>query len=74
MSLGFIESFKVDMDNWHMSFHYKAELGDSNELKLSDAVAAAGWFELGKPPERSDVAHHGWGLSTLREIMRKASA
>jgi hypothetical protein len=57
-----------------MSSHYKAELGDSNELKLSDAVAAAGWFELGKPPERSDVAHHGWGLSTLREIMRKASA
>ena len=71
VSFGFIESFKGDNDNSHLSFHYKVDLDEQPELKPSPELVSAEWFDVSKPPDRSDVAHNGWGLSTLRELARR---
>ena len=71
VTLSFIESFKGDDESWHLAFHYKTELDKNQDVKPSQDIGAAEWFELDNLPDHSQFAHHGWGLSTLREIMRR---
>jgi ADP-ribose pyrophosphatase YjhB (NUDIX family) len=71
LSLGFIESFKGNRGTWHLAFHYKAELQEPPSLEPSEDVESAEWFPLSNLPDRNDVAHHGWALSVLREMMRR---
>lgn len=70
LALGFIESFKGNNQSWHMSFHYKTELASTPELTPSDDLRSVEWFPLDQLPDRSEVAHHGWALTTLREIVK----
>lgn len=71
--LGFIESFKGNNGGWHMSFHYRADLDRIPEKPQSDGLASADWFPLRNPPDRSEVAHHGWALSTIRELTSRGT-
>ncbi len=64
-----IESFKGNDGSWHLAFHYKAEFDKAPPVKPSEDLAGTEWFELGKLPERSEVAHHGWALAVLRDII-----
>src|SRR5208337_218433 len=69
--LGFIESFKGDSGAWHLAFHYKAELQEPPAINPSKDVKAAEWFPLNQLPHREEVAHHGWALSILRDMIRR---
>jgi ADP-ribose pyrophosphatase YjhB (NUDIX family) len=71
LSLGFIESFKTDSGAWHLAFHYKAEPQEPLGIKPSKDVKTAEWFPLNQLPDREEVAHHGWALSILREMIRR---
>lgn len=72
LSLGFIESFKGQKGTWHMSFHYKAELEKTPTIRASEDIKSSEWFPVQKLPDQKEVAHHGWAISTLREMMRRA--
>ncbi len=72
LSLGFIESFKGDAGTWHLAFHYKAELEKAPAIKPSEDVKSAEWFPVNQLPDRNEVAHRGWAISVLREMMRRA--
>lgn len=72
LTLDFIESFKGDAGTWHLAFHYKANLEKAPPVKLSEDVKSAEWFPLNQLPDRSEVAHHGWAISVLREMMRRS--
>ncbi len=70
VTLGFIESFKGDNGGWHMSFHYKADLERASDKAGSADLAASEWFPMDRLPERTEVAHHGWALTTIRELTK----
>ena len=72
LTLGFIESFKGDAGTWHLAFHYKADLEKRPPVKPSEDVKSAEWFSLNQLPDRIEVAHHGWAISVLREMMRRS--
>ncbi len=71
LTLSFIESFKGDSGTWHMSFHYKAELEEPPPIRPSEDVKSAEWFPVNQLPDRNEVAHHGWAISVLREMMQQ---
>ncbi len=71
LTLGFIESFKGDAGTWHLAFHYKTELEDPPTIAPSEDVKSAEWFPINQLPDRNEVAHHGWAISVLREMMRR---
>lgn len=70
--LDHIESFRGNDESWHLSFHYKAELDSKPNIKKSNLVGTAQWFALDSLPTKEDVAHHGWGLSTLKKMLQEA--
>lgn len=67
LRLGSIESFGNGA--WHLVFHYVAELDGAPTVMSGDNVAAAEWFALDALPDRSQVAHEGWGLDVLEKIL-----
>lgn len=54
---------------WHLVFHYLATIGEVSPVEATGNVAAAEWFSLDALPPASEVAHHGWGLDTVRRIL-----
>ncbi|MCY7360785.1 MAG: NUDIX hydrolase [Ignavibacteria bacterium] len=68
--LNHVESFKGNDSSWHLVFHYKAELSDIPEINFSEDIISIQWFETNKLPEKNDVAHHGWALYTIDEIIK----
>lgn len=68
VSLGFIESFKGHDGTWHLAFHYRADPDTAALLEPSEDLKTAQWFGLDQLPERDEVAHYGWALSTIREL------
>ncbi len=70
LSLSFIESFGTEAGGkWHLIFHYEAKLPDVFKIKPMPNVIEAQWFSLNDLPEADMVAHDGWALNTIREIM-----
>jgi uncharacterized membrane protein/ADP-ribose pyrophosphatase YjhB (NUDIX family) len=68
-----IESFRGMDGSWHLAFHYKLELEDVAEGNNNGGIAEARWFNIAELPPREEVAHHGWGLGTIRKIASKSS-
>lgn len=66
-----IESF--DGGAWHLVFHYVVAIGEASPIEATGNVADAKWFSLDALPPESEVAHHGWGLATLRRILDRPS-
>lgn len=71
LELKHIESFKGNDGSWHIVFHFKLNLTEESALKLSQDVDEAKWFEIGKLPDRSEIAHHGWATATISRILKK---
>jgi ADP-ribose pyrophosphatase YjhB (NUDIX family) len=72
LQLGVIESFQGNNGSWHLSFHYAAELPSRPEIEQARIVKEARWFSMDDLPPRSEVAHHGWALTTLHKIRSKS--
>lgn len=68
VSLAFIESF--DDSAWHLIFHYKSVVSTVPKVSSGENVKEARWFSLRELPERSEVAHEGWGLDVLSRISK----
>jgi ADP-ribose pyrophosphatase YjhB (NUDIX family) len=66
--LDHIESFRGNDAFWHLSFHYRSEIGKL-DLTPGEDVAEAKWFPLDALPAKDKVAHHGWALTTLRKML-----
>lgn len=66
--LGTIESFRGNDGSWHLAFHHKMTFDASPPIRPSKDLLAAEWFALSKLPPKSEVAHRGWALSTIRKL------
>jgi ADP-ribose pyrophosphatase YjhB (NUDIX family) len=66
------EIASFDGGAWHLVFHYVAAFDEASPVEETGNVAAAKWFPLDALPNASEVAHHGWGLDTLRRILERA--
>jgi ADP-ribose pyrophosphatase YjhB (NUDIX family) len=62
-----IESFGDG--NWHLIFHYLAELDAKPEVRAGDNVKDAKWFALDALPDANELAHHGWAREVLDRII-----
>ncbi len=67
-TLEHIESFRGNDGSWHLSFHHLARLPSVPEVAPGPDVGEARWFPLDALPPRSEVAHNGWALSTLKRM------
>ncbi len=71
ISLSHIESLGgEDGGAWHLIFHHRVELDKIPALTPKANVKAAEWFPLDKLPERSSVAHEGWAIDVIGEILK----
>jgi ADP-ribose pyrophosphatase YjhB (NUDIX family) len=68
VTLGHIESFRGNDGSWHLSFHHLGRVPSVPEVAPGPDVGEARWFPLDALPPRSEVAHHGWALSTLKTL------
>lgn len=68
--LGFIESFTGNDKSWHLVFHYYIMTGDDIRLNPSGELAEYRWFETKSLPEKNEIAHHGWAVYTLNELIK----
>ena len=71
-ALGNIESFRGNDGSWHLAFHHSVAFEKAPPIQPSEDLLAAEWFDLGKLPPKSEVAHHGWALSVIRNLMAKS--
>ena len=55
----------LDGDDWHLIFHFRAELPRVGSVHASADVAEARWFALQNLPSRDEVAHDGWALDLI---------
>lgn len=67
LQLGFIESFGNGW--WHLAFHYRAQLRQAPAFNPGENIAAMDWFPLDRLPAPEEMAHHGWGLEVLSQIL-----
>lgn len=67
-----IESFAGGREGaWHLIFHYRVDVPKPGRLVAGANVAEARWFPLDKLPPKKDVAHGGWALDVLGEVLGK---
>jgi ADP-ribose pyrophosphatase YjhB (NUDIX family) len=71
--LSHIESFQGKDGTWHLAFHYVTQFETLPEITMSNDIDSFEWFYLDQLPLRAEVAHHGWALDTIREILKRAS-
>lgn len=69
MNLSHIESFTGQDGSWHIAFHYVCYVDPEASPQLADDIAQAAWFPMTALPTKNEVAHGGWALATLEEIL-----
>jgi ADP-ribose pyrophosphatase YjhB (NUDIX family) len=69
--LSYVESFGNGA--WHLTFHHRAQLDEPSPLLPSANVKDAEWFQLDGLPAPEDVAHHGWAIEILTEMLGSGS-
>jgi ADP-ribose pyrophosphatase YjhB (NUDIX family) len=70
--LSHIESFAGGPGRaWHLVFHHKVELPRAETIRPGLNVAEARWFPVAKMPPKKEVAHGGWAIDVLREVLRR---
>ena len=55
---------------WHLIFHHKVELDHMPSVLPLTNVRTAEWFPLEHLPERPSVAHEGWAIDVIGEIVK----
>ena len=68
--LSHLESFKGNDGSWHLPFHFVADFRRMPDLRPSADIAETRWFDLDSPPPKTEVAHHGWALSTIARVVK----
>lgn len=68
-----IESFQGNDNTWHLVFHYRTEILSKNLITKSGDIESAEWFALNKLPDKKEVAHHGWAIYTIDEMINKGN-
>lgn len=71
IQLDHIESFQGNDRSWHLVFHYKTEIQNRKLISISEDIDSGEWFSLNNLPDKKEVAHHGWALYTISEILEK---
>ncbi|HEX7878654.1 MAG TPA: NUDIX hydrolase [Candidatus Eisenbacteria bacterium] len=71
--LSHVESFRGNDGSWHLAFHFVVQLPKAPRLTPSAGIAETRWFDLIGLPAKRDVAHGGWALATIKEILQRAS-
>lgn len=66
-----IESFQGNDKTWHLVFHYKSKFPEAPDIIQGDNVEFYDWFPLNNLPDKNEVAHHGWALTTIQNILNK---
>lgn len=69
--LGFIESFTGGDKSWHLVFHYYINTDPDIKLTPVKDIEELKWFETANLPDKKDVAHHGWAIYTIGELLNK---
>jgi ADP-ribose pyrophosphatase YjhB (NUDIX family) len=73
--LSYIASFGTeDRGRWNLVFHHKLELDDLPDITALFNVRSVQWFPLEALPQLEEVAHHGWAIDVIREMMKKSEA
>ena len=71
IALSYIESLGgEDGGAWHLIFHHKIELDHIPSVTPLTNVKNAEWFPLDNLPQRSSIAHDGWAVDVIREILK----
>ena len=71
--LNHIESFRGNDKSWHLVFHYKTSFSEAPDVIQSEDIEFYDWFDLNNLPDKNEVAHHGWALYTLQEVLKNES-
>ncbi len=70
-NLNHIESFGgKEGDAWHLIFHHQVQLDRLPTIIPSKNIKSFEWFGLGNLPKPETVAHHGWALDVISEIIK----
>ncbi len=73
ITLSQIESFGgKEGDVWHLIFHHRLELARMSSVTASTNIKSFEWFPLGALPKRETVAHAGWALDVIGEILKSS--
>ena len=71
ITLSYIESFGGEEGcPWHLVFHHKTELDRIPSVTPLTNVRAIEWFPLDNFPDRPSVAHEGWAIDVIEEILK----
>lgn len=70
LRLSHVESFGNGA--WHLIFHFTVELETASPPFRGSNVEEAQWFPLAALPEPGNVAHGGWAIDVLREILGRS--
>lgn len=71
LALRYIESFgSEDGGRWHLVFHHAAELDAVPSMMGLVGLKSAEWFSLDALPDRASVAHEGWALDVIAEMLK----
>jgi len=71
----YIASFGVeDGGRWNLVFHHKLDLDKVPKISVLFNVRTVQWFPLEALPEAEVVAHHGWAIDIVGEMMKKSKA
>ena len=73
--LSYIASFGTeDGGRWQLVFHHKLEFDNVPDITALFNLRNAQWFPLEALPEAEAVAHHGWAIDVIGEMMKKSKA
>ncbi len=73
LKLNHIESFKGNDGSWHLAFHYRTVLTAKPELEPSSDISRTEWFPLDALPPKNEFAHHGWGHTVIKAVLKEIS-
>ncbi|RPI17423.1 MAG: NUDIX hydrolase [Ignavibacteriae bacterium] len=66
-----VESFTGHDRLWHMVFHFRIGLKSLPEICPPEDIETFSWFEIDKLPPKIEVAHHGWAIYTIEDMVEK---
>jgi uncharacterized protein YndB with AHSA1/START domain/ADP-ribose pyrophosphatase YjhB (NUDIX family) len=70
--LSFIESFIGGDKSWHLVFHYAVKIDSKPDIRSLPDIAEVKWFDVKSLPPKKDIAHGGWALHTVEEILNRS--
>lgn len=70
--LSFIESFIGGDRSLHLVFHYAVHIDSKPDINSPPDIADVKWFDVKSLPPKREIAHGGWALHTIEEILNRS--